>query len=502
MKRSNAGSRCGMLAALVLLTFTVGGCAVGPDYRGPPPVETGSGWTQPSQSNAADVDLSAWWATLGDPDLTRLVEEALANNLDLQQAHARIDEARALRDRAAGGYVPVVELHGSAMRRRQSENGALPIASIPGIERDQTIYDAGFDAGWEVDLFGRTRRALQSADAAVQATQAEATGMRISIAAEVARSYLYLRGAQRELGVRTRSAAALTLTRELMEKRFELGDAAQADVDAADARVAAAEAGIPGIQAQLRSAALGLGVLLGGPPERELALLETITDAIALNPIPVGLRADILRRRPDVLAAERRLAARTADIGVATAELFPKLSIGASGGFQALDAGNLFESASQTFSVVPLISWRVLDGGRVRAEIRAADARQAQAVLAYKQTVLAALGDAERALGDYRLGQKAVERRSRAVDAARRSYEHAKIRYRSGDISLTEQLAEERMLRDAEDAYARSHTSAAVALIALFKALGGGWEGQPDLQTPAKARAAVDGITPRDTPED
>ncbi|QOW23460.1 efflux transporter outer membrane subunit [Lysobacter sp. H23M47] len=501
MKRSNTGSRCGVLAALVLAALASGGCAVGPEYRDPPPVDTGSGWSQPADSNVAEFNNSTWWATLGDPDLTRLVEAALANNLDLQQAQAQIDEARALRDRAAGGHAPVVEIDGSVMRRRQSANGPLPIASIPGIERDQTIYEAGFDAGWEIDLFGRTRRALQSADAVVQAAQAEAVGVRISIAAEVARSYLSLRGAQRELAARTGSVTALTLTRDLVEMRFGVGDAAQAELDAVDARVAAAEAAIPGIEAKLRSAALGLGVLLAQPPERELALLETTADAIVLVPIPLGERADILRRRPDVLAAERRLAARTTDIGVATAELFPKLSIGASGGFQALDAGNLFESTSQTFSVMPLISWRVLDGGRVRAEIRASEARQAQAALAYEQTVLAALGEAERALANYRLGLEAVERRSRAVEAARRSYGHAQDRYRAGDIALTEQLAEERNLRDAEDAYARTHTSAAVALVALFKALGGGWEGQSDLQAPANARSAVDAITHRNAPE-
>lgn len=461
---------------VVLGALLLGACAVGPNYRGPPPVDLGNGWAQPVAAAQATPKLSAWWTTLGDPTLDRLVTTALSDDLDLRQAEARIREARALRDRAAGGYAPTVGASGSVTRRGQSENGPLPIGSIPGIERNQTIYEAGFDAAWEIDLFGGTRRAVESASASVQAAQADADGVRISVAAEVARGYLTLRGAQRELAARESSVETLRQTLELVRRRFDVGDAAQADVDAAQARLAAAAAGLPAIQARLRAAALGLAVLLGQPPERELDLLDTTAPEVTLAPIPVGARADILRRRPDVRAAERRLAARTADIGIATAELFPKLSIGAGGGFQSLDSGSLFDSASRTFSVMPLISWRVFDGGRVHAEIRASEARQQQAAFAYERVVLAALGDAERALSDYRLGLDAVQRQRAALDAARRSYAHVQTRYAAGDIALADLLAEERVLRDAEDAYARTHTAAAIDLVALFKALGGGWD--------------------------
>lgn len=461
-----------------VLTLLLGACAVGPDYREPPPVNTGSGWAQASDVVATPVDYSAWWAGLGDPDLERLVSSALASNLDLRLAQARINETRALRDRAAGGYAPAIGTSGSVARRRQSENGPLPIASIPGMQRDQTIYDVGFDAAWEIDLFGRAGRAVESAEAGIQAAQADAAGVRMSIAAEVARSYFSLRGAQRELAARNASLATLQQTLDLVGKRFDAGDAAQADVDTAQACLAAAAAGIPAIQARSLAVALGLGVLLGAPPERELALLGTTAPDITLVPIPLGERADILRRRPDVIAAERRLAARTADIGVATAELFPKLSIGAGGGFQSLDAESLFQSTSQALSIMPLISWRVFDGGRVRAEIRASEARQEQAALAYEQAVLVALGDAERALGNYAHGLQAVARQQIAVDATRRSYAHTKSRFEAGDIALTELLAEERTLRDIEDAYVRAHTAATIDLVALFKALGGGWNAQ------------------------
>ncbi len=478
-----ARNRSAHVPVTALTALLLGACAVGPDYDEAPPVDTGSGWTQPADIEGAPADLATWWTLLGDPVLDRLVATALSDNLDLRQAQARIGEARALRDRAAGGYAPAVGASSSVTRRRQSENGPLPIGSIPGLERDQTIYDVGFDAAWEIDLFGSTRRAVESATASVEASAADASDVRISVVAEVARSYFNLRGAQRELAAREGSVNTLQQTFDLVQKRFDVGDAAQADVDAAEARLASSAAGVPGIEARQRAAALGLGVLLGAPPERELSLLDTRVPELALVALPVGERADLLRRRPDVRAAERRVAASTANIGVATAELFPKLTIGAGGGFQSLDSSNLFDTPSQTFSIMPLISWRVFDGGRVRAEIHASEARQRQAVLAYEKAVLAALGDAERALSNYRYGLEAVQRQQVATEAARRSYTHAKTRFDAGDIALTDLLAEERFLRDTEDAYARTYSATAVDLVALFKALGGGWDARAPAAT-------------------
>lgn len=464
-----------LLAALLASTF-LAACAVGPQYRGPPPVDTGNGWSQSSVDATAPADLARWWTTLGDPVLDGLVDKALAENLDLRQAAARIDEARALRDRTAGGRAPVIDASASVNRRRQSENGPLPIGQIPGLQATQTIHDAGFDAAWEIDLFGAKRRALEAADARLQATEADAQGVRMRVVAEVARSWFDAVGAGRELRVQQATVATLQQTLDLARRRAAAGDVSSADVDAAYAQWASADAALPGIQARRRAAVLGLAVLLAEPPERELALLDTEPKAITLQAPPVGQRADLLRRRPDVQAAERRLAASTADIGVATADLFPKLSISAGGGFQALGTGDWFDASSRTFSVLPLVSWRLFDGGRVRAEIRARDAQSRQAALAYEQAVLAALGDAERALGDYHADMDTLQRRDAALAASRRSYGHAEARYAAGDISLFELLANARLLHDAEMAAARAHATAAVQLVALYKALGGGWD--------------------------
>ncbi|TAN29966.1 MAG: efflux transporter outer membrane subunit [Castellaniella sp.] len=467
--------------ALALSCVLLTACAaVGPDYHEPPPVDVGTGWTLPLASKAQSADLSHWWSALDDPVLDRLMATALTQNLDLRQAAARIDEARALRDRVAGEALPTVGAGASVNRRRQSENGPLPVGKIPGLEPTQTIYDAGFDAAWEVDLFGAKRRALEGASARLQATEAEAQGIRMRIVAEVARTWFTAVGAHYELNAQRATLDTLQQTLELVRRRHALGDASAADVEVAYAQWAAVDALLPDIEARQRAAVLSLGVLLGAPPERELALLDGPLAPSTLRALPVGERADILRRRPDVLAAERRLAASSADIGVATAELFPKLSISASGGFQALSTGNWFDASSSRFSILPLISWRLFDGGRVRAEIRARKAAERGAALAYEQAVLAALGDAERALGDYQSGLDTLERRGVALDASRTNYSHAKARYTAGDITLVELLAAQRSMHEAETAAARAHTNAAVQLVALYKALGGGWDVHKD----------------------
>lgn len=464
--------RAAVFASVALLAA----CAVGPEYRAAQ-INTGKGWTQPADTLVTDAELATWWRSLGDPMLDRLVQTALAQNLDIRQAQSRIAESRALRDSAAGAEAPTLQAETSVNRRRQSKNGPLPIGSIPGVKRDQTIHDIGFDAAWEIDLFGRTRRTVESAEARLQAAEEDANGTRISIVAEVARTYLTLRGAQRELAARTAAVETLRRIVDTVRNRAAVGDLAQGDVERAQAQLDGAAASLPGIQARIRAAALGIGVLLGQLPESELGLADNETAEVTLAPIPVGERADMLRRRPDVRSAERRLAAATADIGVATAEWFPRLSISATGGFQALTLGDLIKSSSQTWSIMPLISWRIFDGGRVRAQIHASEARQKAAASVYEKAVLSALTDAERALSNYRLDLESVRVQRAAKESARRSYDHAKQRFELGDIALADMLEAERSMRDAEDAYAKAHTNAAIDLVALYKALGGGWSG-------------------------
>jgi NodT family efflux transporter outer membrane factor (OMF) lipoprotein len=463
--------------ALAVTAGLATACTVGPEYQRPD-IDVGQGWTAaPAAADEPAQDVERWWQTFADPTLDRLVATALEQNLDVRQAGARVAEVRALRDAVAGGRYPAVGVSAGITRRRQSENGPIPINQIPGIERDQTIYELGFDAGWEIDVFGRTRRAVEAADARVAAAVDRQHGVQLTIVAETARSYFELLGARHELDALRAAIDASTKSVELVHRQQAAGEVPEAAVAQAEAALAAVQAQQPLLQAKERVAALSIGVLLGDLPESELQLLDAgSADYVALKPVPVGERADLLRRRPDVSAAERQLAAATADVGVATAELFPKIGIGANGGFQSLDAGDLLESTSETFGLAPLISWRIFDGGRVRAQIRASEARVEIAALVYEQAVKEALTDAERALTLYSMGLTALDQQQAALTAARRSYGFANDRYRAGDISLLELLDAERVLRSAEETYARTHTQAATHLVALFKALGGGWQ--------------------------
>jgi len=466
--------------ALTLIVTLLTGCAVGPNYRAVE-IDTGTGWTQPGAAGTVtDAAFLQWWRRFDDPTLNRLVEAALAQNLDIRVAAARVAEVRALRDVAAGRYWPAVDVNGSVSRRRLSTNGPFPVGQIPGYPRDQTVYDAGFDASWELDVFGGTRRAVEAAGARLEAAGEQLRAAQLSVVAETARVYLGLRGAQHEQQALNAAVTASRSSTDLVRQQRAAGEVPEAAVAGAEASLAGLEAQLPVIEAQVRTAALSIGILLGDLPETELGLADTTADYVALAPMPVGERADLLRRRPDVRMAERLVAAATADVGVATAELFPKFGITANGGFEALHSGNFFDSGSQTFGITPLVSWRIFDGGRVRAQIHASEAREQAAALEYEKTVKGALADAERALTRYNLGLVALTYQEKSVAAARRNYGFATARYEAGETSLLELLDAERSLNAAENAYARTHTLAATDLVALFKALGGGWTGEPD----------------------
>ena len=460
------------LLASVLPLLLAACAAVGPEHE-VPAIATGSGWTSPTQGAVDAAALATWWKGFGDADLERVVEQALVHNLDLRQADLAIEAARAQLGRAEANSAPVVTAKGSAQRSRASINGP---EYNPQRSPDQTVYDAGLDASWEIDLFGSLRRQRESAQANAQMSEADATAVRTSIAAETARTYFALRGAQRELAARQASAKALQGVLELVQKRRALGDLPSSEVERAQARLDQARAQLPAVEARRQAAAIALGLLTGGLPESQLALTATPGADVALHAIPVGERADILRRRPDVASAERKLAAATADTGVATAELFPKLTISASAGFRALAGATLIESDSQRTNILPLISWRIFDGGRVRAEIRAAEARQKSAALGYEKAVLSALNDAEKALNQYDHALQGIAAQETAVASTTRVAQTTRRRHELGDAALADVLDAERELADQQATLAASRANAASDMVTLYKALGGGWE--------------------------
>lgn len=464
------------MAALVLAgLLCLGACAVGPKYTKAPELDLGSGWIEAEGELVADADLADWWSAYGDPTLTALIDQAQSHNLDVRLALERIEEARIALNAADAAKLPTSNLRGSVIGQRQSENGALPVGRIPGLDRDRVLHDGGLDVSWELDLFGRIRKGQEVAQANVSASEADLCAIRLSIAAQVARTYFSLRGAQAERRAHDTMLADLEQKHALIALRVKLGDLPTIELERLQTQLNGARATVPTLEGRIRGAALALGTLTGGRPEDYLSLQSQGPEEWQLPQIPQGERADLLRRRPDIAASERRLAASTARIGMAMAEQFPKLGISASGGFQALDAGKIFNASSQTLALGPLISWRIFDGGRIKAEIHTAESRSRQAALAYEQTVLTALGEAEQALSAYRSSQTALDRQGDVLASNQRVLELAQQRFAAGESARTEVLDAQRQLHETQETMAHLSAQAAQASVAAFHAMGGGW---------------------------
>ena len=457
-----------LLAALILA-----GCAAGPDYS-PPPVTVAPQWHSPV--NSAPVDL-AWWKRFNDPLLTELIEQANAGNLDVKQAEARLREARALQEAAAGGRQPQLNASASATRNQLSRNGQLPVANIPGFDRRFPLFDGGFDASWEIDLWGYARRTLEAAGARAEAASEARHAVMLQTAAEVARTYVQLRGAQARLASAQTDADAQDRIASLVGQRTDAGEAARFDLVRARGRARTTRSVLAGLDADVRDAAYRLALLTGRPPE---ALMERLATPSALPAPPdvllAGLRSDLLRRRPDIRQAERELAAATADVGVATANLFPRLSLVGSIGQQARSGGDLASAGSTRFQIGPSLHWPVFAGGTLRAQVRAAKARADGAGARYEQAVLQALTDSEGALNRYAATRLARADRESAGALSRQALHLSTQRYRAGEddllVLLDAQSADSQAQRQSIDARVDELTAA----ISAYKALGGGWQ--------------------------
>jgi NodT family efflux transporter outer membrane factor (OMF) lipoprotein len=455
----------------------LGGCAVGPDYRQPPTVASAPAWIEPANPNAVDA---RWWRTLGDPVLTGLVDMAVTRNPDIRIADAQLLEARASRDAAAGRRLPQIGVSGSVTKNQLSGNGAFPLSKIPGFDRRYGLYDAGFDASWEIDLWGRATRDVQAAGARAEAAVEARRGILLQTIAEVVRAFVDLRSAQARLVSVTQDADARARVSDLVGQRFHGGEASRFDAARADAQARTTQALVPGLEASVRAAAYQLALLTGQPPEAMTALVDHAADLPSTPPVVgAGLRSDLLRRRPDVRRAERDLAAATADVGVATADLFPRITLMGALGQQSRTAGDFTSGGSTRFEVGPSLSWPIFNFGRVRAQIRAADARSQAAAARYEKSVLGPLSDSETALNRY--AAAGAERREREAARAQSAIalDLARQRYRAGEDDLLAVL-------DAQSAYSESEQAALIAraaelnaLATLYKALGGGWEAFP-----------------------
>ena len=453
-----------LLALLASLFFA--GCAVGPHYKAPQPAA--------AQFHAADPKLLAeapldahWWNQFEDPVLDSLMDRALAANNSIRIARARLAESRAVFDERKLDRVPTVPVDGSYQYSKEQ---------IPGFGDQRQVvntFRSGFDAFWEVDLFGRVRHGVAAARADNQAVEADLRDVQVSVVAELARNYFELRGAQWRLAVAERSLNNQRETLRLTQLRRDAGVGEEQDVASAAARVAAIEASIPSIEFEVTRAEYHVAVLTGTRPGELNADLSPRAYPAIAKVLPIGNPGELLQRRPDVRAAERRLAAATERQGIAKANLFPQVSVSGFVGFLAGRGSTFFTGDSRAYSISPGLSWSAFDLGRARARVRGSNAATEEALATYEETVLRALEETESSFASYHAEQARLIKLNDQARESKRAADIARLRYREGVIDFLSLLDAERTQLQAEDAVAQSESDVYVAIIAMYKALGG-----------------------------
>lgn len=459
-------SRIAAAFAVALLS----GCAVGPDYERPR-TKAPEQWGE--SADTAPADLSAWWTVFKDETLNRLVERAVKANHDLRIAAGRVAESRAEQGVVLGALLPEIDADASHSHSRQSPN-AQPFALTHVY---QSRYHVGFDASWEIDLFGGVQRAYEAASADHESWIENRRAVLVTLLGEVARNYVAYRGSQLNRSVLRQNAATARETAEIARARLAAGVATTLDVARAEAQLASAEAALPPAEVLLKQFSHRLSVLTGEPPgalARELAADGPIPSAS--ERVIIGLPSDLLLRRPDVRQAERRLASQTARIGVAVSELYPKISLTGAFGLDSLGSADLLKWQSRAWSLGPSIRWPIFAAGRLRAQIAVEDARKEQLLAAYEKSVLTALEDVENALVQYLREQERLKSLIEAATADRRAIVLADDLYRKGLTSFLDVLDAQRTFYSTELELGRSKADVALYLVALYKALGGGWE--------------------------
>jgi NodT family efflux transporter outer membrane factor (OMF) lipoprotein len=468
------------LAALLAL----GACEVGPDYKAPNttlmPFHNAD--LLRGRNAGAAPPLDTWWTGFRDPVLTDLIERALNENLDLAASFARVQQARAAAGGAAADLLPTIDASAQGSAYSQSLNGPLGrIASaFPGYNRDQRLYDVGVAASWEIDIAGRLRRNREATDATAQAAMAELAGVRVTVVADVADAYLQIRRDQARIGTVSQQIAvdahSLALVRQLRSRGT--GDERQVTQSEAVLEQAQAQAALPLLRIELEGQLNRLDVLLGAQPGTYAARLATPSSIPEPPAIPDGGQpTDFLRRRPDVIAAERQLAASNARIGVAVSDYYPRLSLSGLLGFDSLSANHLFTAASFQPIATGALRWRIFDFGKVDSEVGEARGAHAEAWARSRQTVLRAAGDVEDAFKSLVELESRTARLEAEVHALQRSRDLSQQAFTAGAIPLTDVLDADRQLLGTRDALEQSRGDAARAAVRSYRALGGGWAG-------------------------
>jgi NodT family efflux transporter outer membrane factor (OMF) lipoprotein len=461
-----------ILLVTLILQVSSGCTAVGPDYVRVEPDAPEKWHTEPAgglvTSRPSPESLARWWNTLEDPELSSLEDRAVKGNLDLKDARARVREARALWGINRASLFPALNALGSVTDHRSSENS--------GTKDQSTLYAAGFDAGWELDIFGGVRRSVEAAQASLEATQEDLHDVLVSLLAEVALNYVDVRTYQARLAAAEANIKAQEGIYELNLSRYQAGLIDGLAVKQASYNLERSRSQIPTLQTELEAAKNRLAVLLGEKPgSLHQELSEDRPIPVPPVAVAVGVPAENLRHRPDIRRAERNLAAQTARIGVATADLYPKLRLSGTIGLESVASGDLLQWASRTWTVGPSASWNIFDAGAIRQNIQVQTARQEQALIQYESAVLSALEEVENVLMAYAKEQRRRESLAAATASAERADLLARDQYEAGLVDFSNVLDAQRSLLALQDELAQSDGAAASNLIRLYKALGGGW---------------------------
>ena len=467
---------------LLVMAVLIAGCSIGPQYKRPLPALQPYQNAPAIESRAATLPapaLDTWWLGFNDSKLNKIIERALAQNLDLATSFARVEQARAAAREAGANRKPEFDLVGSDAASRQSV--ATPIGRavsgfIPGFDRNQNILDLGIGSTWETDIFGSLRRGAEAANAEAQAAEAERLGTRVSVVAEAADAYLQIRGAQVRIAFTNEQIDTDAHLLKLVLQKRNAGVASDREVAQAEALLSQAKASLPPLKIILEAQLNRLDVLMGVQPGTYSAELNTTEEVPAVPDIAKTLdAADLLRRRPDIIAAERRLAASNARIGQALAEYYPRISLSALLGSEAETPASLFREAGFQPTLVAGLRWRLFDFGRIDAEVKRARGANAEALAQYRGSVLRAAEDVEDAFSALAQSESQSDEILREIGALQRAKDLSQQSYEAGVIPLTDVLDASRQLLVAKDDLASSRESAARAAVSSFRALGGGW---------------------------
>ncbi len=458
---------------LISISFVfLASCAVGPNYKRPD-TEMPATFRQSASQAPVTQGPDPWWETFQDPILTELVKDAVHHNQDIRIAVAAVHEAQAARRIAGSRWVPSIDANAIYRRQRASESGA----NAGLADTESNLYQTGLEASWEIDVFGSVRRNNEAATARVQEANERLADALVAVAAEVGLAYTDLRGAERGLAVLRRNIDVQSRTASLVQSQLRTGIASEIDSDQARSQLTRTQAQEPLLQAAIDIATYRLAVLTGRMPGE---LTDSLKGSAALvvrrDLVPVGLPSELLLRRPDVRAAERGLHAATADVGVATADLYPRFFLTGAAGLESVSFGDLFSRQSGFFAIGPSIRWPVFRGGALRAQVGAAEARANAQYARYQQSILLAVEDVERSLVGY--GQQELRRRQlvESRDAAVRAATVTRQNYERGIVRFLEVLDAERRALEVDLELVRSEAEVTRQAIRLYRALGGGWE--------------------------